>query len=92
MSCNGCGLANDGVFDEPQCDCGYERDEEMELAKSWIKEFWNAKESWEFADSRGNSVDIEKTEKRMDHAVQALEDIGYLKPGMKMPTLDEIGA
>ena len=23
MNCNGCGLANDGLLDEPQCDCGY---------------------------------------------------------------------
>ena len=57
-------------------------------AASWVREFWNAKESYEFAKTR-SALATSAADKRMRAAVGHLERLGVVWLGRKMPTRDE---
>ena len=67
-----------------------EREKVSIQVKGLIADFWNAKESLEYAYKMGYSADVESAFKRMNDIVKELVSCDFLTAGMKMPTLDEI--
>ena len=64
-------------------------DEEREL----VREFWSARESYDFYSKRGEAEGIKAAADRMKAAAGELVRRGFFrKVGMRMPTLDELGA
>ena len=57
-------------------------------AVSWVREFWNARDSYEYHKTR-SCVGTAAAEKRMIAAVKELERLAVVWLGRKMPTLDE---
>ena len=50
-----------------------------------VAEFWNAKESREYAYARGNIKDVRLSAQRMVDAVRELDRLGFFKHRKRMP-------
>lgn len=68
----------------------FKRFREIPDALAWVKEFWSAKQSYEWSKTR-SSVGISEATKRMKRAVDELMKLGFFPPDRhdRMPTVSE---
>jgi hypothetical protein len=57
-------------------------------AISWVKEFWNARESYDYQKTR-SVLGTSQAVARMERAVDALNALGVLELGERLPSVDE---
>jgi len=59
-------------------------------SRNWVSEFWNAKDSYDYAARHGYAADMNKASCRMQRSVREIESLGEIDMRGRMPTLDEL--